>query len=107
MGQHAESDEESEQQQTTGLSDRDRAILAFEHEWWKHAGAKDEAIRVNFGLSAARYYQLLNALIDTPAAIVYDPMLVRRLQRVRDARTNARATRIDRMTRVGHARRDD
>ncbi|HEY9499854.1 MAG TPA: DUF3263 domain-containing protein [Terrimesophilobacter sp.] len=75
------------------LSDRDMRILAFEHEWWRHAGAKDEAIRAEFGLNSARYYQLLNAVIDSPAAVVHDPMLVRRLQRVRDARTGARTMR--------------
>ena len=74
------------------LSDRDAAILGFEHEWWRHGGAKEEAIRREFGVSAARYYQLLNSLIDLPSAIVHDPMLVRRLQRVRDARTSERST---------------
>ena len=74
------------------LSERDEAILGFEHEWWRHGGAKEEAIRRVFGVSAARYYQLLNALIDSPAAIVHDPMLVRRLQRVRDTRTSERST---------------
>lgn len=77
----------------SGLSDRDKRILAFEHEWWRHAGAKDEAIRAEFGLTSARYYQLLNAVIDSPAAVVHEPMLVRRLQRVRDARTSARTMR--------------
>lgn len=78
---------------TARLSDRDEAILGFEREGWRHPGAKEEAIRREFGVSAARYYQLLNALIDSPAAIVHDPMLVRRLQRVRDARTSERSTR--------------
>lgn len=72
------------------LSERDRRILDFERDWVRHAGAKEEAVREQFGLSAARYYQVLNAVIDSPAAIVYDPMLVRRLQRMRDARTSAR-----------------
>ncbi|WP_408646443.1 DUF3263 domain-containing protein [Terrimesophilobacter mesophilus] len=72
------------------LSMRDRRILDFEREWTRHAGAKEEAVRAEFNLSAARYYQVLNAVIDSPAAIVYDPMLVRRLQRMRDARTSAR-----------------
>ncbi|MFC6357037.1 DUF3263 domain-containing protein [Luethyella okanaganae] len=75
------------------LSERDTAILAFERQWWKHAGAKEEAIRAEFGLSAARYYQLLGALIDSPAALVQDPMLVKRLQRMREARAAARARR--------------
>ena len=75
------------------LGERDQAILDFEHQWWRHGGAKEEAIRREFGVSAARYYQMLNALIDSPVAIGHDPMLVRRLQRVRDARTDERSTR--------------
>ena len=76
-----------------GLSARDARILDFEREWWRHAGAKEEAIRSEFSLSAARYYQLLNAVIDSPDAVRYDPMLVGRLQRARDARTSARVAR--------------
>ena len=77
----------------SGLPERERRILDFEREWWRHAGAKEEAIHSQFSLSAARYYQLLNAVIDTPDAVRHDPMLVRRLQRARDARTQARAAR--------------
>jgi hypothetical protein len=77
----------------TGLSERDAAILAFERQWWRHAGAKEQAIREEFGLSAARYYQLLGALLDSPAALQHDPMLVKRLQRLREARLAARSTR--------------
>ncbi|WP_223691472.1 DUF3263 domain-containing protein [Leifsonia poae] len=75
------------------LAERDAAILAFERQWWRHAGAKEQAIREEFGLSAARYYQLLGALIDSPAALQHDPMLVKRLQRLREARMAARSTR--------------
>ncbi|CAN5135676.1 DUF3263 domain-containing protein [soil metagenome] len=80
-------------EQDSGLPERDARILAFERQWWRHVGAKEEAIRSQFGISAARYYQLLNAVIDAPAAERHDPMLVRRLQRARDARTKARAER--------------
>lgn len=73
-----------------GLSDRDRRILDFEREWTHHRQPRDEAVRERFGLSTTRYYQVLNAVIDSPAAIAYDPMLVRRLQRVREIRANAR-----------------
>jgi hypothetical protein len=76
-----------------GLEERYARILDFEREWWRHAGAKEEAIRNEFGLSAPRYYQLLNVAIELPEAVRYDPMLVGRLQRVRDARTAARASR--------------
>ncbi|MBD8023355.1 DUF3263 domain-containing protein [Microbacterium gallinarum] len=75
------------------LSDRDRAILGFEAEWRRHAGAKEEAIRAELGLSPARYYQLLGRLIDTADAQAHDPMLVKRLRRLRDARAQARVGR--------------
>ena len=75
------------------LDDRDLAILAFEAEWRRHAGAKEEAIRSELGLSPARYYQLLGRLIATAEAQAHDPMLVKRLRRLRDARTAARVSR--------------
>ena len=75
------------------LSDRDLAILAFEGEWRRHAGAKEEAIRADLGISPARYYQLLGRLIDTADAQAHDPMLVKRLRRIRDARAHARSSR--------------
>jgi hypothetical protein len=76
-----------------GLGERQRAILDFERQWWKHAGAKEQAIRDIFQISPTRYYQLLNALLDDPAALAYDPVTVRRLRRVRSARVRARGTR--------------
>ena len=82
-----------EREPDSGLPERSRRILDFERQWWRHVGAKEDAIRSQFALSAARYYQLLNAVIDTPEAVRHDPMLVRRLQRARDARTEARAAR--------------
>ena len=75
------------------LSERDEAVLAFERQWWRHVGAKEAAIRATFGVSAARYYQLLGALVDSPLALAFDPMLVNRLQRMRSARSEARAGR--------------
>lgn len=76
-----------------GLSDRDRAILSFERTGWRNAGTKEQAIRTELGLSAARYYQILGALIESPDALVYDPMLIKRLQRMREARSRARSLR--------------
>ena len=75
------------------LSERDLLILEFERQWWKYAGAKEQAMREKFDMSATRYYQALNALIDRPAAIVADPMLVKRLRRLRAARQRARSSR--------------
>ena len=75
------------------LSERDRGILAMERQWWKYAGAKEQAIRDLFGLSATRYYQVLNALIDRPEALIHDPMLVKRLRRLRTTRQRDRSAR--------------
>ncbi|HEX8305924.1 MAG TPA: DUF3263 domain-containing protein [Jatrophihabitans sp.] len=76
-----------------GLSRRDREILAFERQWWKYAGAKEQAIRELFDMSATRYYQVLNGLIDTPEALAADPMLVKRLRRLRASRQRQRSAR--------------
>ena len=75
------------------LSQRDREILAFEREWFKHVGAKDSEVRARFGISATRYYQILNELLASPAAMSEDPMLVKRLQRMRSSRQRLRAAR--------------
>ncbi|MFC6236590.1 DUF3263 domain-containing protein [Longivirga aurantiaca] len=75
------------------LSDRDREILEFERQWWKYAGAKEQAIRELFDMSATRYYQVLNTLLDNPAALEADPMLVKRLRRMRASRQRARSAR--------------
>jgi len=76
-----------------GLTRREHEVLAFERQWWKYAGAKEEAIKELFGLSATRYYQVLNALVDRPEALAADPMLVKRLRRLRASRQKARAAR--------------
>ena len=78
---------------TSGLSERDEQVLAFERQWWKYAGAKESAIRELFDMSATRYYQVLNALIDDPAALAHDPMLIKRLRRMRSSRQRARTAR--------------
>jgi hypothetical protein len=75
------------------LSDRDAEILAFERQWWKFAGAKEQAIRDQFQMSATRYYQVLNALIDKPEALAQDPLLVKRLRRLRATRQRNRSAK--------------
>jgi hypothetical protein len=77
----------------SGLTEREQQILAFERQWWKYAGAKEQALRDLFDLSATRYYQVLNALIDRPEALECDPMLVKRLRRMRHSRQRARSAR--------------
>lgn len=72
------------------LTEREQHILAFERHWWRHAGAKEQAIRDTFGLSATRYYQLLNGLLDNPAALAAEPLLIGRLRRLRSSRARNR-----------------
>ena len=73
------------------LPERDQQILEFERQWWKFAGAKESAIKELFDMTPPAYYQLLNNLIDRDDAVLTAPMLVKRLRRLREARTNARS----------------
>ena len=77
-----------------GLSQRDLDILDFERTWWKHAGVKEQAIKDRFEMSATRYYQILNELLEQPAAMEYDPILVKRLKRLRVYRQRQRVARL-------------
>jgi hypothetical protein len=77
--------------QARPLTSREGALLDFERDWQVHHGRKTDAIRERFGISAARYYQLLTRLVDRPAAAEYDPLVVARLRRRRDPRLRARA----------------
>jgi len=72
------------------LTERDREMLAFERQWWRHPGSKEQAIKERFGMSPTRYYQVLNALLDVPAALAFDPLVVGRLHRLRETRTRGR-----------------
>jgi hypothetical protein len=75
---------------SASLSDLETRILDFERSWWRYAGAKESAIKELFDLTPARYYQLLNDLIDRDDALAAAPILVKRLRRLREARTTAR-----------------
>ncbi len=75
------------------LTAREAEMLAFERQWWKFAGAKEQAIRELFDLTGTRYYQILNTLIDRPEALAHDPMLVKRLRRTRDSRRRSGSSR--------------
>lgn len=77
----------------SGLSPRDAEILDFERQWWKFSGAKEQGIREQFDMSATRYYQILNGLLDSPAALEHDPLLIKRLRRMRESRQRARSAR--------------
>jgi hypothetical protein len=73
-----------------GLTDQQRRILMFEKLWWRHAGSKEQAIREQFSLSATRYYQILNQILDLPAALEFDALVVGRLRRLRATRARSR-----------------
>jgi Protein of unknown function (DUF3263) len=76
------------------LTQRDIEILDFERSWWKHAGVKEQAVKERFDMSATRYYQLLNELLENPAAMAHDPILVKRLKRLRTYRQRQRVARL-------------
>ena len=92
-GVPAHSESADRAQPVPGLSERDQRILEFERSWWKYSGAKEQAIRELFDLSATHYYQQLNQVIDSQAALAHDPMLVKRLRRLRTSRQRARTAR--------------
>jgi hypothetical protein len=87
------SGEASVQVQPVGLTRREHEMLTFERQWWRRAGAKETAIRDRFGVPPTRYYQVLNALVDRPDALAADPLLVKRLRRLRTARQRQRSVR--------------
>ena len=75
------------------LSERDRRVLAFENGTWRTPGAKEQSIAEVLGITATRYYQLLNELIDRPEALQFDPVLVKRLRAQRARRQRIRSPR--------------
>ena len=75
-----------------GLSELEIKMLEFERTWWRHAGAKESSIKELFNLTPPVYYQLLNNLIDRPAALMAEPLLVKRLLRLREQRTSSRSS---------------
>lgn len=76
------------------LTDTERAILELERGWFKYPGAKETAIMDRLQMTATRYYQCLSALIDRPEALAADPMLVKRLRRVREERRGKRRASV-------------
>src|SRR5579859_8302699 len=79
--------------QMAPLSERELRVLSFERHWWRQPSAKEHAISDQLGLSATRYYQMLNELIDRPEAMAADPVLVKRLRRQRARRERIRTAR--------------
>jgi Protein of unknown function (DUF3263) len=78
------------------LTDLELRILEFERSWWRFSGAKESAIKELFDLTPPAYYQALNNLIDRDDALLAQPMLVKRLRRLREARTSSRSATFSR-----------
>ncbi len=72
------------------LTERERALLDFEGSWWTLDTSKDDLIRARFSCSLDEYYQELNRLLEVPAALAYEPLVVRRLVRLRERKRRAR-----------------
>ena len=75
------------------LSESQTSMLRFEARWPKHTAKKEEAIRSTFGIPASRYYQRLYAITSVPAALLFDAVLIHRIERARDERASLRARR--------------
>lgn len=75
------------------LTETELQMLALERLWWQFAGAKEARIRELFDWSVTRYYQRLSALIDRDDVLAHDPLLVKRLRRVRAERQRTRSAR--------------
>jgi len=76
----------------TSLTDRQHQILTFERQWWKHLDARTTTVRELFDCSPVQYRRELDEIIDLPEAHAYDPLLVKRLRRRREARATAART---------------
>lgn len=71
------------------LSERDLAIIEFESVWFTLDENRHDAIRARFSCSVEDYNLELNRVIDHPAALLADPLVVRRLRRQRERRRRA------------------
>ena len=80
------------EQAANGLTKLEIEMLDFERTWWRYAGVKESSIKELFNLTPPAYYQLLNNLIDRNEALLAEPILVKRLRRLRDSRTAQRSS---------------
>ncbi|WP_394939591.1 DUF3263 domain-containing protein [uncultured Ilumatobacter sp.] len=80
------------------LSERHAAMLDFERSWWSNEEPRDQVVRARFQCSPENYQAELAAVLDDPAAMEHDPLVVRRLKRLR---LRARQARIDGIASAG------
>ena len=74
------------------LCERSAAMLDFERAWWNNDEPRDQVIRARFQCSPEEYHAELTTVLDDPAALEHDPLVVRRLKRLR---LRARKARLD------------
>jgi hypothetical protein len=67
------------------LTEVEQRMLDFEERTWIRPGAKESAIRAEFGMGMIRYCWLLSQLIKRPEAEQRQPVLVHRLRRLQEA----------------------
>jgi hypothetical protein len=72
------------------MTELEQGVLAIESQSWRFEGAKHERIVATLGVTPTRFYQVLNSLIDRPEIEAAYPVLVHRLQRLRQGRREAR-----------------
>jgi hypothetical protein len=62
------------------LTDQQKAMLDLASEKFKYAGSLDSAAMERFGMTPTRYWQEVNRLIQTEAAVAYRPATVAQLK---------------------------
>ena len=80
------------------LSERHAAMLDFERSWWNHDEPREQVIRARFQCSPEEYHAELTQVLDDPASLDHDPLVVRRLKRLR---LRARKARLDGVASTG------
>lgn len=73
------------------LTDHERALLDFERHWWRYGATRADAARARFGLGGTEHRRMVGALMDRPEALAHDPVLVRRLRRMRVSHRTTRS----------------
>lgn len=61
------------------LTDHEKAMLDLATEHFRYAGSLDTAAMDRFGMTPTRYWQEMNRIIETEAALAYRPAAVQRL----------------------------
>jgi hypothetical protein len=83
------------------LDERSAAMLDFERDWWNNPEPRELVIRARFQCSPEEYHAELTKVLEDPAAMDHDPLVVRRLKRLRLRARRARLDGLDGMATGG------